>query len=258
MARRRPRRARRSRRWCPSPARAGAHEKDPPRARRRGRRSSPRPRRAPRRARRRAAATRRRRSTRRRSRGTGAGRGSRTTAWHAPRRAGDPRARSRSRGAGAAACRGRSVEALCSWPCADARCLARMAQLAAWRPARVAQLGARMLVSRLPSPRRPTPMPVTQTSLAELLEQLVNIPSVTGNEQQIVDWLTKRLAGGSRGEVIRHGLSIVWRAPRKGRPLVVLAGHTDTVPPQGNATAKRDGDRITGLGTTDMKGGDAV
>ena len=101
-------------------------------------------------------------------------------------------------------------------------------------------------------------MPVTQTSLADLLEQLVNILSVTGNEQQIVDWITKRLATASRGEVIRHGLSIVWRGPRKGRPLLVLAGHTDTVPPQGNATATRDGDRISGLGTTDMKAGDAV
>src|SRR5262245_34821120 len=101
-------------------------------------------------------------------------------------------------------------------------------------------------------------MPVTQTSLAELLEQLVNIPSVTGSEQQIVDWITRRLASTSRGEVIRHGLSIGWRGPRKARPLLVLAGHTDTVPPQGNATAKRDGDRLSGLGTTDMKGGDAV
>ena len=101
-------------------------------------------------------------------------------------------------------------------------------------------------------------MPVTETSLAELLEQLVNIPSVTGNEQEIVDWITRRLAGSSRGEVIRHGLSIVWRAPRKGRPLVVLAGHTDTVPPQGNAKAQRNGDRMIGLGTTDMKAGDAV
>jgi succinyl-diaminopimelate desuccinylase len=101
-------------------------------------------------------------------------------------------------------------------------------------------------------------MPVTQTSLAELLEQLVNIPSVTGSEQQIVEWITKRLASTSRGEVIRHGLSIVWRAPRKGRPLVVLAGHTDTVPAQGNAIAHRDAERITGVGTTDMKAGDAV
>src|SRR5262249_19561195 len=107
-------------------------------------------------------------------------------------------------------------------------------------------------------PTEAHPMPVTQTSLAELLEQLVDIPSVTGNEQEIVDWLTRRLAATSRGEAIRHGLSIVWRAPRKGRPLVVLAGHTDTVPPQGNAKAQRNGDRISGLGTTDMKSGDAV
>lgn len=101
-------------------------------------------------------------------------------------------------------------------------------------------------------------MPVTSVALAELLEQLVNIPSVTGSEQEIVDWITRRLATAGRGEVIRHGLSIVWRAPRRGRPLVVLAGHTDTVPPQGNARARRDGDRIHGVGATDMKAGDAV
>ena len=101
-------------------------------------------------------------------------------------------------------------------------------------------------------------MPVTTETLAELLEQLVNIPSVTGNEQEIADWITQRLAAASRGEVIRHGLSVVWRAPRKGRPLIVLVGHTDTVPPQGNASARRIGDRIMGVGTTDMKAGDAV
>src|SRR5580765_4961646 len=101
-------------------------------------------------------------------------------------------------------------------------------------------------------------MPVTDTSLAEMLQQLVNIPSLTANEQQIVDWITRRLAASSRGEIIRHGRSIVWRAPRKGRPLIVLAGHTDPVPPQGNATAKRIDDRLYGVGTTDMKAGDAV
>ena len=87
-------------------------------------------------------------------------------------------------------------------------------------------------------------MPVTSVALAEILERLVDIPSVTGNEQEIADWITKRLASAGRGEVIRHGLSIVWRAPRLGRPLVVLAGHIDTVPPQGNAKARRDGDRM--------------
>ena len=101
-------------------------------------------------------------------------------------------------------------------------------------------------------------MTVTTGSLTELLATLVDIPSVTGNEQEIADWITRRLATGARGEVIRHGLSIVWRAPRKGRPLVVLAGHTDTVPPQGNAKSRLEDGKLYGLGTTDMKAGDAV
>src|SRR5207247_3256043 len=100
-----------------------------------------------------------------------------------------------------------------------------------------------MLASRPSFNWRQSPMPVTATRLAELLEQLVDIPSVTGNEQQIVDWITRRLAGSSRGEVICHGLSIVWRAPRKGRPIVVLAGQTGPVPPLGTARAGSDGER---------------
>jgi succinyl-diaminopimelate desuccinylase len=101
-------------------------------------------------------------------------------------------------------------------------------------------------------------MPVTATALADLLEQLVNIPSVTGSEREIVEFIFSRLVTSGRGETTRHGLSLVWRSLHRGRPLVVLAGHTDTVPPQGNARAGRMDDRVTGLGSTDMKGGDAV
>jgi succinyl-diaminopimelate desuccinylase len=100
--------------------------------------------------------------------------------------------------------------------------------------------------------------PVTAVALAELLEQLINIPSVTGNEREISDWIARRLTATGRGDLVRHGLSLVWRGPRRGRPLLVMAGHVDTVPPQGNATARREGDRILGLGATDMKSGDAV
>jgi succinyl-diaminopimelate desuccinylase len=101
-------------------------------------------------------------------------------------------------------------------------------------------------------------MTVSTASLAELLVQLVDIPSVTGNEQQIADWVSRRLADAGRGEVIRHGRAVVWRAPRQGRPLVVLAGHTDTVPPQGNTGARLERGSVHGVGATDMKGGDAV
>ena len=38
----------------------------------------------------------------------------------------------------------------------------------------------------------------------------------------------------------------------------MLAGHLDTVPAQGNGTARRVDDRLYGLGSTDMKSGDAV
>ena len=45
----------------------------------------------------------------------------------------------------------------------------------------------------------------------------------------------------------------------QGRPLrLVLAGHTDTVPANGNADPRRDGSTLWGLGTADMKGGLAV
>ncbi len=102
------------------------------------------------------------------------------------------------------------------------------------------------------------PVVMTADALAELTAQLVDIPSVTGNEQAIADWIANRLSARGTGDVLRSGLSVVWRGPRLGKPLVVLVGHTDTVPPQGNVGARRDGDRLYGIGTTDMKAGDAV
>lgn len=97
----------------------------------------------------------------------------------------------------------------------------------------------------------------TADSIAELLVTLVDIPSVTGNEAHIADVVAMRLASRP-GEVVRSGNGVVWRGPRRGRPLVVLAGHLDTVPPQGNAKARIEGGSVHGLGTTDMKAGDAV
>jgi succinyl-diaminopimelate desuccinylase len=39
---------------------------------------------------------------------------------------------------------------------------------------------------------------------------------------------------------------------------VLVAGHLDTVPIAGNVPSRRDGDRLFGCGTSDMKSGDAV
>lgn len=104
--------------------------------------------------------------------------------------------------------------------------------------------------------------------LASLLVELVNIPSVTGSEAALADWVEarlRRLAARApatttpRPSIQRLGHNVVWRGPSvPGRPLVVLAGHLDTVPPAGNERARREGDLIYGLGAADMKGGDAV
>ena len=45
---------------------------------------------------------------------------------------------------------------------------------------------------------------------------------------------------------------------RRDRPLVLLAGHLDTVPEQGNLPGRIADGRVVGLGATDMKGADAV
>lgn len=95
-------------------------------------------------------------------------------------------------------------------------------------------------------------------ALAGLLTRLVDIPSVTGNEQAIAEFVAERLAARGTGEVLRSGNGVVWRGPRRGRPLVLLVGHLDTVPPQGNATARREAGNLYGIGTTDMKAGVAV
>jgi succinyl-diaminopimelate desuccinylase len=101
-------------------------------------------------------------------------------------------------------------------------------------------------------------MPVTTESLAELLESLVNIPSETGHEAAIADWMMARLRARGLGECLRSHHSVVWRGPREGRPLLVLAGHLDTVPAKENSRARFSEGRVYGVGASDMKCGDAV
>ena len=99
---------------------------------------------------------------------------------------------------------------------------------------------------------------MTTEVLADLLETLVNVPSETGQEAAIADLVLARVRATGRGETLRSGHCVVWRGPKRNRPLVVLAGHLDTVPANGNARASRKDGRLYGLGATDMKGGDAV
>ncbi len=98
----------------------------------------------------------------------------------------------------------------------------------------------------------------TDDTLAELLVTLVNTRSVTRHEHAISELVATRLEALGKGEVTRVRRSIVWRGPQRGRPLVVLAGHLDTVRAQGNKVARRENGSVHGLGSTDMKAGITV
>jgi succinyl-diaminopimelate desuccinylase len=91
-----------------------------------------------------------------------------------------------------------------------------------------------------------------------LTEQLVNIESVSRNEQAIADAVQAALEPLEHLTVTRHANTVVARTDL-GRPeRVVIAGHLDTVPVNGNLPARREGGILHGLGSCDMKGGVAV
>jgi len=91
------------------------------------------------------------------------------------------------------------------------------------------------------------------TDLVETVTWLVDIPSVTGDEAGLRDAIAERLEGMPQQAVAD---SLVVGEPREGG--VMLVGHLDTVPLQGEVGATLEGDRLHGLGATDMKGGLAV
>ena len=88
--------------------------------------------------------------------------------------------------------------------------------------------------------------------------ELVDIASVSHNEAQLTDQIEAELRGLPWLTVDRVGDNVVARTQQNRAQRVVLAGHTDTVPANANATARLDGDVLWGLGSADMKGGLAV
>src|SRR5262249_39023130 len=69
--------------------------------------------------------------------------------------------------------------------------------------------------------------------------------------------LSQRQLG--RDDVIRYKNALIIGHPDTRRPCVALVGHLDTVPGHaGDPAPRQDGDRIIGLGATDMKGSIAV
>ncbi|MCZ7533501.1 MAG: succinyl-diaminopimelate desuccinylase [Acidimicrobiia bacterium] len=93
-------------------------------------------------------------------------------------------------------------------------------------------------------------------TLLETLIEIVDIPSVTGDEDALCTWIVDRFAGTKPVE--RIGNSVVVGSRSEVKPFYALYGHIDTVPVQGDPKAMIIADRIRGLGVGDMKAGLAV
>ena len=96
------------------------------------------------------------------------------------------------------------------------------------------------------------------TDLLRATAELIDISSPSLGEGPLADEVEARLRQVPWLRVERHGDNVVARTGL-GRPQrLVLAGHLDTVPANGNDVARIDGDTLWGLGAADMKGGLAV
>jgi succinyl-diaminopimelate desuccinylase len=94
--------------------------------------------------------------------------------------------------------------------------------------------------------------------IVDLTAALVDIESVSGNEQTITDAIEQALSDVPWLELWRHSNSLIARTTFGRDERVVIAGHVDTVPFNANLPARVDGDALHGLGSCDMKGGVAV
>ena len=91
-----------------------------------------------------------------------------------------------------------------------------------------------------------------------LTEQLVDIQSVSHHEADIADAVETALQALPYLSVVRRGHTVVARTDLGRDQRVVIAGHLDTVPVNDNLPVRRENGILHGLGTCDMKGGDAV
>jgi succinyl-diaminopimelate desuccinylase len=98
-------------------------------------------------------------------------------------------------------------------------------------------------------------MPVPSSDLAARTLALVNIHSPSGQERELADYVVANMPWEPSW---REGETLWYARRPDGRPLVVLAGHLDTVPANRNFPGRCDDGVVHGLGASDMKGGLAV
>jgi succinyl-diaminopimelate desuccinylase len=94
--------------------------------------------------------------------------------------------------------------------------------------------------------------------LATRTLELVDIASESGSEDEIRDHLRTLTPSALEVEYRNDAADLFVPRRRPDAPLVVLAGHYDTVPAQGNVPGRIEQGAVHGLGASDMKGGLAV
>ncbi|HEX6310442.1 MAG TPA: succinyl-diaminopimelate desuccinylase [Acidimicrobiia bacterium] len=95
--------------------------------------------------------------------------------------------------------------------------------------------------------------------LLGLTAALVAVPSPSHREEQLAAEVDARLRARAPGLAVeRVGENVIARTELGRERRVVLGGHLDTVPPNGNERPRIEGDVLHGLGSADMKGGLAV
>jgi succinyl-diaminopimelate desuccinylase len=93
--------------------------------------------------------------------------------------------------------------------------------------------------------------------LAARTLELVDIPSESRAEAAAAAHVADVLRSGG-ADVLDLGDACLLARPAGTRPRLLLAGHLDTVPEQGNLPGRADAEAVHGLGSSDMKAGLAV
>jgi succinyl-diaminopimelate desuccinylase len=96
------------------------------------------------------------------------------------------------------------------------------------------------------------------TDLLARTADLVAIPSESHAEAALADHVVDRLGALDHLTIDRVGDNVVARTDLGRHYRLVVAGHLDTVPANGNAEPRIEDDVLWGLGSADMKGGLAV
>src|SRR4051794_32272219 len=91
-----------------------------------------------------------------------------------------------------------------------------------------------------------------------LTASLVDVPSVSGGEGRLADEVEAALKNVDHLTIERDGDAVLARTDAGRAQRIVIAGHLDTVPLAENLPSRREGDRLFGCGTSDMKAGLAV